>query len=74
MIEIFDRPPMKPGLLVVARGGAALNIFEQSSLQEAINTRDFLEQTGDYDEVSIFQLLPADGRMKDWVKLSEPES
>jgi hypothetical protein len=65
---------MKPVLLVVARGSSALNKFEQRSLQEAMNTRDFLEQTGEFEEVSIFQLLSTQGPMKEWVKLGDLEA
>jgi hypothetical protein len=62
-----------PPLLVVAQKKSAINKFEQSSLSRAINIRDFLEQTGEYDEVTIFQLHSIDGPMKQWVKLNEPE-
>ncbi len=64
---------MEHPLLVVARSTSALNKFEQGSLQEAINIRDFLDQTGDYSEVSIFQLISAQGPMKEWVKLDDLE-
>jgi hypothetical protein len=62
---------MKPALLVVARGTSALNKFEQGSLLEAINIRDFLEETGDYVEVSIFQRLPAGDTTRKWVRLND---
>jgi hypothetical protein len=64
---------MNPSLLVVAQRKSAINKFEQRSLSEAVNIRDFLEQTGEYDEVTIFQLHSVDGPMKQWVKLNEPE-
>jgi len=64
---------MNPRILVVARSRSALNKFEQTSMQRAFNTKDFLEQTGDYDEVSIFQLSSTDGPMREWVKLNELE-
>jgi len=64
---------MKPKLLVVAKGSSVLNKFEQRSMQEAINTKDFLEQTEAYEEVSIFQLLSSEGPLKEWVKLSDLE-
>lgn len=64
---------MNPRTLVVARSKSALNKFEQSSLQSAFNTKDFLEETGEYDEVSIFQLCSSQGPMREWVKLNEPE-
>ena len=55
---------MNPRILVVATGSSALNKFEQNSLQRAYNIRDFLEQTGEYDEVSIFQLRSAEGPLR----------
>jgi hypothetical protein len=64
---------MNPLILVVARSSSALNKFEQSSLQRAFNIKDFLEETGEYDEVSIFQLCSTDGPLREWVKLNELE-
>lgn len=64
---------MSTHLLVVARRASALNKFEQVSLSQARNTKDFLEETGEYDEVSIFQQLAGDGPLKEWVKLNELE-
>jgi hypothetical protein len=64
---------MSPRILVVARSKSVLNKFEQSSLQSAFNIKDFLEQTDDYDEVSIFQLASSEGPMTEWVKLAELE-
>jgi len=58
-------------LLVVARSTSKLNKFAQDSLQGALNIRDFLEQTGEYDAVTVFQLRSVDGAMKEWVALSE---
>jgi hypothetical protein len=60
-------------LLVVARSTSVLNRFAQDSLQGALNVRDFLEQTGEYDAVTILQLRSVDGAMKEWVALSEIE-
>jgi hypothetical protein len=60
-------------LLVVARNSSSLNKFEQSSLQSAFNLKDFLEQTGQYDEVSIFQLCPVEGPLREWAKLADVE-
>jgi hypothetical protein len=64
---------MAPQILVVARSSSAFNKFDQSSLQRAYNMKDFLEQTGEYEEVSIFQLQSSAGPMKEWVKLGELE-
>jgi hypothetical protein len=60
-------------ILVVARGGSVLNRFEQASLVQALNIKDFLLETGDYEEVSIFQHSPTLGPEKEWVKLQEVE-
>jgi hypothetical protein len=64
---------MSQSLLVVAKSSSKLNKFAHSSLLSAINIRDFLEQTGEYDEVTIFQLRSVEGSMKEWVTLSEIE-
>jgi hypothetical protein len=65
---------MKPQILVVARSKSALNKFEQDSLQSAFNTKDFLEETGEYEDVSIFQLRSSAGPMHEWVKLEPLEA
>lgn len=64
---------MTQPLLVVAKGSSKLNRFEKDSLQEAFNLKDFLEQTGEFDEVEIFQLRTVDGQTKEWVTLREME-
>ena len=64
---------MTQTLLVVAKSSSKLNKFEQRSLQGAINLRDFLEQTGEFDEVTIFQLKSLQGPMREWVSLNEIE-
>lgn len=60
-----------PALIVVARGKSAIVKLEQSSLQGAANIRDFLEQTGDYEDVSVFQLCSVNGPLKEWVRLND---
>lgn len=65
---------MTPRILVVGKSGSTLDKFEQTSLQSAFNIKDFLEQTGDYEEVSIFQHSPSDGPLREWVKLGELEN
>ena len=64
---------MTQPLLVVAKGHSKVSNFEQSSLLGAINIRDFLEQTGEFEEVAIFQLRPNEGATKEWVSLVENE-
>jgi len=65
---------MNPRILVVGRSGSTLNKFEQASLQSAFNIKDFLEQTGDYEEVSIFQHSREEGPLSEWVKLGDLEN
>lgn len=62
-----------PPLLVVAKSDSALNKFEQASLMQALNLKDFLEQTGQYSEVSVYQLSAAEGPTREWVKLQDAE-
>ena len=47
------------------------NRFHQSSLLEAKNLQDFLEQTGQYEKVSIFELEASQGPIKQWGELEE---
>ena len=60
-------------LLVVARSTSVLKRFAQDSLQGALNVRDFLEQTGENDAVTTFQVRSVGGAMKEWVALSGME-
>lgn len=64
---------MNQALLVVAKSKTSLNKFPQTSLPGALNIKDFLEQTGEYEDVSIFQLHSINGPMKEWVKLVDPD-
>jgi hypothetical protein len=64
---------MSQPLLVVARSATRLERFGQSSLQRAVNLKDFLEETGPYDEVSILQLRSSQGSLGEWVALKEIE-
>jgi len=59
-------------LVVVALARERLvNRFHQGSLGEARNLRDFLEQTGDYESVSIYELAKSDGPLTQWAQLAE---
>jgi len=59
-------------LVVVATTAArAVNRFPQASLVEARNMKDFLEQTGEYASVSIFELEKSLGPLKQWAELEE---
>ena len=65
---------VKPSFLVVARNGV-VNKFEQASILEALNVKDYLHELGGYQEISIFfQLSLTCGSDKNWVKLDALES
>jgi len=61
-------------ILVVAKSALTVNKFKQQSIQGALNLKDFLEQTGEYEEVSIFQRVGAFGPMGEWVEMEGVES
>lgn len=48
-----------------------MNRFHQASLGEARNLRDFLEQTGDYESVAIYEMEKSDGPLTQWAELEE---
>lgn len=48
-----------------------LNKFEQGSIQGALNLKDFLEQTGDYLEVLLFQRVGSPGPEGEWVQVGQ---
>ena len=59
-------------LIVVARAAdRPVNSFQQPSLAEARNLREFLEQTGDYESVAIFELETSIGPLRQWAELEE---
>lgn len=64
---------MNVPILVVARNGTTINKFAQSSLQGAFNIRDFLEETGEYNDVSIFQRVGVFGPLGEWVQIEDVE-
>ena len=64
---------MSQPMLVVAKSRSRLNKFDQPSLMSAINLRDFLEETGEYDEVAILQLRSEEGLAREWITLQEVE-
>ncbi|MDA4128161.1 MAG: hypothetical protein OK422_01645 [Thaumarchaeota archaeon] len=45
--------------------------YPLQSLPEARNTRDFLEETGEYRGIAIYQLQGQTGPLKEWVELEE---
>jgi hypothetical protein len=59
-------------LVVVATTSChAVNRFPKASLVEARNLKDFLEQTGEYESVAIFELEKSIGPLRQWGELEE---
>ena len=59
-------------LVVVAKtSDRSVNRFPQASLLEARNLKDFLEQTGEYGEVAIYELEKSIGPLRQWAELEE---
>jgi hypothetical protein len=79
--NILDSPPNIVGILlkrimrslavVATTSGRAVNRFAQASLTEARNLKDFLEQTGEYASVAIFELEKSIGPLRQWAELEE---
>jgi hypothetical protein len=79
--NILDSPPNIGGILlwrimrslvvVATTSGRAVNRFPQASLVEARNLKDFLEQTGEYGTVAIFELEKSIGPLRQWAELEE---
>jgi len=62
---------MRRLVVVAATRGASVNRFPQNSLTEARNLKDFLEQTGDYSTVTIYELEKTLGPLQQWAELEE---
>ena len=65
---------VKPAFLVVAKNEHGVNKFQQDSMLEAVNLRDFLDGLSIYQEVTIFQHSFSGASDDDWVKVSAMES
>ncbi len=48
-----------------------VNRFVQASLAEARNLKDFLEQTGEYGTVAIYELEKSIGPLRQWTEIEE---
>jgi hypothetical protein len=60
-------------LVVVATAyTGAINKFPQASLTEARNLKDFLEQTGEFRTVALYELEKSIGPLKQWSEVKEP--
>lgn len=62
---------MRSLVVVATTSRHTVNRFPQSSLAEARNLKDFLEQTGDYGSVAIYELEKALGPLRQWAELEE---
>ena len=62
---------MRSLVVVAATASRGVNRFPKASLTEARNLKDFLEQTGDYATVTIFELEKAVGPLRQWSELEE---
>jgi hypothetical protein len=62
---------MRSLVVVATAPHRGVNRFHQASLPEARNLKDFLEQTGDYESVAIFELEKAVGPLTQWAELEE---
>jgi len=62
---------MRSLVVVATTSRGAVNKFPKSSLAEARNLKDFLEQTGEYATVALYELDRSLGPIKQWAKLEE---
>ena len=62
---------MRSLVVVATTSERAVNRFPQASLTEARNLKDFLEQTGEYGSVAIFELEKSIGPLRQWSELEE---
>ena len=62
---------MRSLAVVATTSGGAVNKFPQASLTEARNLKDFLEQTGEYRTVAVYELEKSIGPLRQWAELEE---
>jgi hypothetical protein len=62
---------MRSLVVVATTPDRAVNRFAQSSFTQARNLKDFLEQTGEYGTVAIFELEKSIGPLRQWAELEE---
>jgi hypothetical protein len=62
---------MRSLVVVATTPEHVVNRFPQASLFEARNIKDFLEQTGEYTFVAIFELERSIGPLTQWAELEE---
>jgi hypothetical protein len=62
---------MRSLVVVATTSERAINRFPQASLTEARNLKDFLEQTGEFGTVAIYELEKSIGPLTQWAELEE---
>jgi len=62
---------MRQLVIVATTSAGAVNRFAQDSLTRARNLKDFLEQTGDYKAVAVYELEKSLGPLRQWAELKE---
>lgn len=62
---------MRSLVVVATTHHESVNRFPQPSLLEAKNLKAFLEQTGEYERVSIYELEESPGPIQKWAELEE---
>ncbi len=62
---------MRRLVVVATTRNASVNRFAKDSLGEARNLKDFLEQTGEYSTVAIYELEKTLGPLQQWAELIE---
>jgi len=58
-------------LVVVATSERGVNRFTKHSLMEALNLKDFLEETGEFVCVTIYELENPSGPIQQWAELEQ---
>jgi len=62
---------MRSLVVVATTPDRMVNRFTQASPVEARNLKDFLEQTGEYKTVAVFELEKSIGPLRQWAELEE---
>jgi hypothetical protein len=62
---------MRRLVVVAATRAGSVNRFPEDSLTKARNLKDFLEQTGEYSTVTIYELEKTLGPLQQWAELAE---
>jgi hypothetical protein len=62
---------MRRLVVVATMRAASVNRFQEGTLTEARNLKDFLEQTGEYTTVTIYELEKTLGPLQQWAELED---